>query len=789
MGNYVRLPIAFERNRGQAVESIDFIARGAGYRILLSGAEVLLDLVPNRTRQSSAPDHIDMRFIGARTDAAPAGIDPLPGKINYFKGADAAKHFTQTESFSRVSYAALYPGIDIVYYGNQQHLEYDLAVSPGADPDRIRIVFEGPDRIDIDEDGNLLLRVRNGEVQFQKPVIYQLAEGKKRIIEGRYVRKGAKEVGFKVASYDTQAPLIIDPVLSYSTYLGGSSDDVGTAVAVDASGNTYLAGYTYSSDFPLLNPYDRSLGHGDEDVFIAKLNPAGSALVYSTYLGAAKSLDFATDIAVDTAGNAYVTGMTSGTDFPVTAGAYQTGATGGGAFAVKLNATGNSLVYSTYILGVTAPRIATDAAGNVYLTGSATPAFSTTAGAFQSASGNPGGTNAFIAKLNATGTAMAYATFLGGSGTDTGKGIAVDGQGNAYVAGSTTSDDFPTASALQATRQGGQDGFVAKLTPSGTALVYSTYLGGSLDDLVKAIAVDVQGSAYLTGETYSADFPIRNAFQPKKAGYLLVNSSVGNAFVTKLAPAGDALVYSSFLGGEICTSYCQSVFGGSNYPGDVAYDIAIDAAGHAYVTGLARSYTFPLVDSLLPGKQNDSDSSLFVTKIGQTGSALLYSTSVRTGNIVYGGNLQNGVPYGAGSAIAVDSAGSAYVTSEDNGSGGLRITSGALQPASKGGEDSVAFKLSARSLSIRLTSSATPASSQAATTLTATVSDSGLTGNIIFMDGATQLGSAPLSNGTATLAITLSPGIRRLTAVMRSSGTTADSHLLYQVVNTGLACN
>ena len=789
MESYARLPMAFEMSRGQAGNGIDFIARGAGYRILLSGAKVLLDLVPNRTRQSSLPDRIDMRFIGARTDAAPAGIDPLPGKINYFRGTDAAKHFTEIESFSRVSYAALYPGIDIVYYGNQQHLEYDLVASPGADLDLIRIVFESPDRIDIDEEGNLLLRVRHGEVQFQKPVIYQFAEGKKRIIEGRYVRKGTKEVGFEVASYDTQAPLIIDPVLSYSTYLGGSSNDVGTAIAVDASGNTYLAGYTYSSDFPVLNPYDRSLGHSDEDVFVAKLNPTGSALVYCTYLGGAKGLDIATDIAVDAGGNAYVTGMTSGAYFPVTAGAYQTGVAEGGAFVTKLNATGNSLVYSTYILGITRPRIASDDAGNVYLTGSATPAFGTTAGAFQGESANPGGTNAFVAKLNATGTAMAYATFIGGSGTDTGKGIAVGAQGNAYVAGSTTSDDFPTASPLQATRQGGHDGFVAKINPSGTTLVYSTYLGGPLDDSVNAIAVDAQGSAYLTGETYSNDFPIRNAFQSNKAGYRLVNATLGSAFVTKLTPTGDALAYSSFLGGEVCTSYCQTVFGGSNYPGDSAYDIAIDTAGHAYVTGLAKSYTFPLVNSLLPGKQSDRDSAMFVTKIGVTGSTLLYSSFVRTGSIVYGGDLENGVPYGAGNAIAVDSVGSAYVTSEEDGSGGLLISSGALQAAVKGGEDAVAVKLSARSRSITLTSSANPASSQAATTLTATVSDSSLTGNIIFMDGAAQLGSAPLSNGTAALAITLSPGVRRLAAVLRSSGTTADSPLLYQVVNTGLACN
>lgn len=785
---YGKLPMAFEKNQGQAESDIDYIARGHGYRVRLKSTEVIVDLMPH-SGQPAIHRAIRMRFVGARPDATVSSIAPLPGKTNYFKGTNASSHHVSIDNYSRVSYSAIYPGIDVVYYGNQQHLEYDLVIAAGAELSQIRIAFDGPDRVDIDQDGNLRLNVGSEMIQFQKPVIYQLIEGKKKIVDGRYIRLAEKEFGFEVASYDKNAPLIVDPVLNYSTYLGGTSDDVGTAIAVDAAGNAYITGYTYSSNFPLLNAYDRSLSRSDVDVFVAKLNPTGSALMYSTYLGGGKSQDFATDIVIDAAGNAYVTGMTSGADFPVTTGAYQTGTASGGAFVTKLSAAGNSLAYSTYIHGVAAPRIAIDATGNIFLTGSAMPTLRTTADALQRESANPSSTNALVAKLNTTGTAMVYATFIGGSGTDTGKGIAVDMQGYAYVAGSTTSDDFPTLYALQAARQGGQDGFVAKINPSGTELAFSTYLGGAYNDTVSAIAVDAQGNAYLVGETYSADFPIRNAFQPEKSGYRLVNAALGNAFVTKLAPAGDALVYSSYIGGEICKGYCQVVFGGSSYSGDVAYDIAVDTAGHAYITGLARTYTFPLVDSLLPDKQYDSDESLFVTKISLTGSALLYSTFVRTGNIVYGGNLQTGVPYGAGNAIAVDGVGNAYVTSEHDNSGGLLTTAGALQTASKGGQDAVAFKLGATSLVMSLTSSANPASSQTAITLTATVTDANLTGNVIFMDGATLLGSAPLSNGAATLAITLSPGVRRLAAVMRSSGATADSHLLFQVVNTGLACN
>ncbi len=324
------------------------------------------------------------------------------------------------------------------------------------------------------------------------------------------------QVGFSVAAYDTRMPLVIDPVLSYSTYIGGTSDDAGTAIAVDAAGYAYVAGYTYSSNFPLKNPYDRSLGNSDRDVFVTKIDPTGSALVYSTYLGGRNTLDWATGIAVDEAGNAYVTGRTTGSDYPVTSGAYQSGVTGGGAFVTKLNASGTGLVYSTYVLGATGTRIAVDASGAAYLTGSAKPDFTTTPDAFQPTSDNTGGTDAFVAKLNPNGTGMVYATFLGGNGTDAGKGIAVDVSGDAYVAGSTTSDNFPTTNALQATRQGRQDGFVTKLNASGTALAFSTYLGGSMDDSANAIAVDTQGSAYVAGETYSSNFPVKNAFQPTK---------------------------------------------------------------------------------------------------------------------------------------------------------------------------------------------------------------------------------------------------------------------------------
>lgn len=797
---YKRLPMSFEKNKGQADKDIDFIARGPGYRVLLAHGEATLDLASRHSDASSMPGQpphnpIRMRFVEASPDTIAIGGDQLPGKVSYFRGADPATHLIDIENFARVQYAAIYPGIDVIYYGNQRQLEYDLIVGPGADPGRIKLAVEGADHIGIDEDGNLLLRAGTDELTFRKPVIYQKSEDDKRVIEGRYIRLADSEIGFEIAAYDHQVPLVIDPVLSYSTYLGGTSTDIGLAVAVDASGNTYLTGYTQSTSFPVLNPYHSAMARKDtQDLFVSKLNPAGTALVYSTYIGGAGGQDRATGIALDSAGNAYISGETYASDFPVTSGAYQTSAPSGGAFVTKLSPSGNTLVYSTYVLGASATHIAIDAGGAAYLTGSATGTFLTTSGAFQ---GTRKGENAFIAKLNATGTAMVYATFLGGTGTDFGKGIAVDGQGNAYVAGATISSDFPNVYGLQGTSHGGLEGFVSKLNPSGTALVYSTYLGGSLDDSINAIAIDAQGSVYVAGETYSADFPTRNAFQPSKAGYLLTNSNVGNAFVAKLAPSGDALAYSSFLGGEMCTSYCQltCVLGctgytpAPQYPGDLATAIAVDAAGHAYVTGLARSYTFPLIDSLQPRKTSEGQDSLFVSKIGVAGNALLYSTFARTGySNPY--SLENGSASGGGNGIAVDSAGSAYVVTEnDTGNGVFPTTAGAYQTTNKGSDDVVAFKLVAPSSAMTLASSANPASSQTTTTLTATVADTSLTGSVSFMDGATQLGTAPVTNGTATLTKSLAPGIRRLSAVLRINGATADSALLYQVVNAGLTCN
>jgi hypothetical protein len=465
-----------------------------------------------------------------------------------------------------------------------------------------------------------------GEVVLGKPLVYQRSKGEteRHLIAGSYTVNGRHEVGFEVASYDKSKALIIDPVLRYSTYLGGSSYDVGTGIAADAKGNAYVTGNTYSTDFPTENPLAGTLASND-DVFVTKLNGAGNELVYSTYLGG-NGYDAGYGIAVDAAGNAYVTGSTTSTNFP-TANPFQS--TFGGdndAFVTKLNAAGNALTYSTYLGGSNADAgsgIAVDTGGDAYVTGYTYSTNFPTANPYQATLG--GVENAFVTKLNTEGSGLVYSTYLGGSSYDVGNGIAADANGNAYVTGYTYSTDFPTVNPYQAALAGVYDAFVTKLDGVGNAAFYSTYLGGSNGDGGVGIAVDTGGNAYVTGYTYSTNFPTKNPFQSALGG-------VDDAFVTKLNAAGNALTYSTYLGGS------------SN---DAGYGIAVDSGGNAYVTGFTYSTNFPTANPYQATFGGVEDA--FVTKLNAAGSALTYSTYLGGSN------------YDAGRGIAV-SAGNAYVT-------------------------------------------------------------------------------------------------------------------------------
>ncbi|HEX6044720.1 MAG TPA: SBBP repeat-containing protein, partial [Pyrinomonadaceae bacterium] len=550
---YGRLEMSFERNQGQTDRRVEFLARGRGYDLFLTSGDVVLTL-----RNASV---LRLSMVGSNRASSIDGEDELPGKVNYLLGDKPEQWHTNIPTYRKVRYREIYPGVDVVYYGNQRQLEYDFVVAAGRDPGVIKFKLAGADRINLDESGDLRLTVNNSEVRLHKPVIYQVTDtGERSEVKGEYVVKGT-EIGFSVRRFDSRKPLVIDPILSYATLLGGSGDDSGNGIAVDTQGNAYVTGVTTSATFPTTSNAG-SLQPSPGTAFVTKLNATGTTLLYSTYLGLSGTIataiavdssgnahvtgstpvdvfvnklnplgsavllsirfggsgeDRANGIALDGSGNIYVAGQTTSTNFPVvnaikaTRGPSETCSQDG--FVTKINPATPGFVFSTYLGGNECDRanaIAIDAAGNVYVTGETESDNFPVANAFQPTIGNPTGTDAFATKLSSSGS-LIYSTYLGGTGTDTGLGIAVDASNNAYITGNTTSPNYPTANAIQTTIGGpgvGGDAFVTKLNSAGSSLVYSTYLGGSTSDTGRGIAVDMAGNAYVTGSTFSTDFPI-----------------------------------------------------------------------------------------------------------------------------------------------------------------------------------------------------------------------------------------------------------------------------------------
>jgi Beta-propeller repeat len=664
--SYGKLPMSFGPNRGQTDPRVRFLSRGQGYSLFLTPTQAVLMLREgdNRSRFANLTN-VRTRFIAGRPNKKPisaneaepakfsvlrirlvganpnpkiSGVDPLPGKANYFVGNDPKKWRTNVPNYAKVKYAKVYPGVDLVYYGDQHHLEYDFSLAPGANSQQIAVRFHGAKRLRLDRNGDLVISTSGGELIEHKPLIYQDIDGIRHRIDGGYKLGNDGTVRFELARYDDHRTLTIDPGLVYSTYLG-TEDVWAFGIAVDSSGDAYVTGYAES--LPTTSGALQSTYTGGvSDAFVSKLNSTGSALLYSTYLGGS-NYDVGSGIALDTSGNAYVTGFTRSSDFPTTAGALQTSYGGGyDAFVSKLNSTGSALLYSTYLGGSSDDvgyGIALDSSGNAYVTGySGSSDFPTSPGAFQTILG--GLDNVFVSKLNSTGSALLYSTYLGGSFDEAGYGIALDSSGNAYVTGYTESNNFPTtAGAFQTVNPAGFDGFssfVTKLNASGTGLMYSTYLGGPLSvdtglALGAGIAVDSSHNAYVTGVTTSSYFPTTpGALETTYPG------GAWKAFVSKLNSTGTALMYSTYLGG-------------SNY--DWGGGIVLGSFGNAYITGYTGSNDFPTTVGAL---QNTLKGSLdaFLTELNGTGSALVYSTYL-------GGSGEDWAD-----GIGLDPSGSAYVT-------------------------------------------------------------------------------------------------------------------------------
>jgi hypothetical protein len=683
------LPLYFEANQGQANVAAQFIARGRDSQFLISpgGAQMVL-------RKSTAEiAAVRMQFVGANSSAQIRGDAGLSGKINYLVGNDPAQWRSGIPTFAKVSVEEIYPGIGLVYYGNQQQLEYDFTVAAGANLNAIAICFDGVERISISASGELVLTLAGGEIRQPKPVIYQIVGGMRQEISGGYKILGAHTVTFSIGTYNHALPLVIDPILSYSTYFGGNAGETAWAVAVNTNdGSIYIAGQTLSKQFYNTNTpgaFQTNFAGGTQagDAFVAKFDNSGQNLLYFTYLGGSGD-DAAYGLAVDGAGNAYIAGATDSTNFPFTNaivnGTYNgTNLTGvldknvgtfpSDAFVAELETNGSSLIYSTYLGGEgydAAFGIAVDSSGNAYVTGytGSTNFPTTTAIQNHLACTNSFyfNANAFVSEIAAGGSNLVFSTYLGGTNFDEGQGIAVDGAGYIYVTGYTGSTNFPTLNTPTnllfgrllngATNNASSfDAFVTKFPPFSTNwilsasnqtysisnLVYSTFLGGTNDDVGRSIACDAAGDAFIAGYSTSTNFPNTVTNIPGLFSFVATNNTgvlATNAFLTEISSNGTTVVYSALFGGK-----------GS----DVANGVAVDAAGNAFVIGTATSTNFPATNTFgYLRATNSGASDVFVTAFNTNASALIYSAYV-------GGKAKD---FGYG--IAVDPLDNAYIVGQ-----------------------------------------------------------------------------------------------------------------------------
>jgi len=617
--------LRFEENRGQLDPAVRYVSRAGRAVVFLTDEGAKL-----RFGGQAGGTELTMRVAGGRR-VTPKGTELAAAKTNYFTGARA---LTDVPSYGRVVYEGVREGVDLVFRGDEGTLEYDFLVKPGASTEGVAMEVSGAEGLSIGDAGELRIATTKGTLIEPRPHVFQRNDdGTLRDVPTSYRIVAKDRVGFEVAAYDHSRELVIDPAITYSTYVGANNDDRARAVAVDGAGAMYVVGSTMSTSFGTMNPVQATFG-GATDVFVAKIAAAGNTLVYATYLGGT-DVDDVASIAVDAAGAAYIGGQTSSADFPVTAGALQTvyGGVRDG-FVAKLAPAGNALTYATYLGGASTDRVESlvvDGTGNVYVGGSTNSANFPTANAYDST--YAGGFDAFLAKIAPAGNAFVYSTYFGMSGPDEGLAVGIDGTGAAYLAGATFSTTLPLANAFQTTIAGGEEAFVTKFTAAGNALVHSSFLGGTANDRIQSMHVSTAGVVTVAGVTRSLDFPTRNPVQATHGG------GTTDAFVTRVAAAGGSLVYSTYLGG------------GANDDGRA---VTADADGYAYVTGITESATYPVLRAIVGHDTYKGGIDAFLSKLTPTGSAFAYSTFI-------GGNREE-----SGRGIAVDAARTAYVVGFTN---------------------------------------------------------------------------------------------------------------------------
>ena len=604
------LPVNFEPNRGQADPSVEYLSRGPGYSLFLTPTGALISIQRPFEPSSGQPaanrfSLLQLEFVGGNRHSHLEGVAPQTNRSNYFLGDRADRQLTDVPNFARVRYSSVYPGTDLIFHGDPSRLEFDLNLAPGADPGRIRFRLNGADQLSIDSSGDLIAKIASTEFRLHRPVAFQPTDGSDRLVRAEFVLSANHEVSFRIGNFDPSLSLTIDPVLSYASFLGGSGADTAYAIALDSQHNFYVSGETASSDFPISGAVQGSNG-GTNDAFVLKIKADGSGLAYSTFLGGSL-IDASQALAVDSTGSAYVTGYTSSSNFP----------------------TVNALQ----------PALAGDQ-------------------------------DIFVTKLSPDGASLVFSTYLGGTGLDTIAAIALDSTSNVVLAGTTKSTDFPIVNALQPTltgSSGNSDAFVAKLKADGSALIFSTYFGGTGVDGATGVAVSSTGNIWVSGGTGSTDLPVVNALQSSFGGGGVTNISPGDAFLAEFKPDGSALLFSTFWGGS---------------GQEQATTLSLDSSDNVFLVGITSSTDFPTHSALQPQLASNGGFNTFITKFAADGSSAPFST--------YFGGSGSDLAFGS----ATDSSGNIFI-SGNTSSTNLPVVN-AIQSSNLGGStDGFVSELSA----------------------------------------------------------------------------------------------